>query len=140
LIGTWYENRYPGCACDIVSQAIAFYKSSVAEFLAIGQLSVFMALEARLDELVSDLISGYAAGRLTHTYSYSSAQEFLAYFKEIVAKYNLEKFVKLNHRVIGAWWNEETGKWKIKVQPGNELDKAFFDEGDILINATGLLK
>lgn len=52
----------------------------------------------------------------------------------------MHKFVKLSHTVEGAWWNEETGKWKIKVQPNGNPDGEFYDEGDILINGSGVLK
>ncbi len=46
----------------------------------------------------------------------------------------------MEHRVQGAWWNDEKGEWKIKIQPGGNPDAAFYDTGDILINATGVLK
>jgi cation diffusion facilitator CzcD-associated flavoprotein CzcO len=64
----------------------------------------------------------------------------LGYFKDIVQKHNLEKYVKRYHRVVGAWWNDDTGKWKLKIQPGDAPENAFYDEGDILISATGVLK
>jgi cation diffusion facilitator CzcD-associated flavoprotein CzcO len=72
--------------------------------------------------------------------SYSGSPEILGYFKEVVATHGLARFAKLNHRVLGAWWNDESGKWKIKVQPGDSPEDSFFDTGDILINATGVLK
>jgi cation diffusion facilitator CzcD-associated flavoprotein CzcO len=72
--------------------------------------------------------------------SYSSSQEILSYFKDVVAKHDLLQFAKLNHRVLGAWWNDEVGKWNIKVQPGDNAEDAFFDTGDVLVNATGVLK
>jgi cation diffusion facilitator CzcD-associated flavoprotein CzcO len=71
---------------------------------------------------------------------YATSQEILGYFKDIVKKHNLEGYVKMNHRVNGAWWNDETGEWKIKVQPGDDPKDAFYDIGDVLINATGVLK
>ncbi len=58
----------------------------------------------------------------------------------MVDKHEMKKYVRLSHAVSGAWWNEEIGKWKIKVTPNGDEDSAFFDEGDILINAMGILK
>ena len=52
----------------------------------------------------------------------------------------MHEFVKLSHSVSGAWWNDKTGKWKIKVTPNGNEKAAFYDECEILINATGVLK
>ncbi|KAI9745058.1 MAG: hypothetical protein M1818_001336 [Claussenomyces sp. TS43310] len=103
--GTWFENTYPGCACDIPA--------------------------------VNYQYSWHPKPNWTSFYA--NSQEILAYFNDVVAAHNLEGFVKLNHRVIGAWWNEELGEWKIKIQPGDNADAAFYDSGHILINATGVL-
>lgn len=103
--GTWFENRYPGCACDIPSVNYQFSWHSKPDW------------------------SSY----------YATSQEILGYFKEMVEQHGLAGFAKLNHRVVGAWWNEDTGKWRLKVQPGEAPGGAFYDEGDVLINATGVL-
>jgi hypothetical protein len=53
--GTWYENKYPGCACDIVRplcDLIMIYKSAKTDFfclLACGKLSILLALKTGLD-------------------------------------------------------------------------------------------
>ncbi|KAI9375098.1 putative dimethylaniline monooxygenase [Aspergillus egyptiacus] len=103
--GTWYENRYPGCACDIPAVNYQFSWHPKPDW------------------------SSYYAG----------APEILGYFKDVVETHNLGRFAKLNHRVVGAWWNEETGKWRIKVQPNDREEESFYDEGDVLINAGGVL-
>jgi cation diffusion facilitator CzcD-associated flavoprotein CzcO len=72
--------------------------------------------------------------------SYATSQEILGYFKDIVKKHDLLKFAKLSHPVTGAWWQEETGRWKIRVEPDGDPSAAFYDEGEILINAMGVLK
>lgn len=69
---------------------------------------------------------------------YASSQEILGYLKEVVEKHDLAKYAKLNHRVVGAWWLEGEGKWKIEVHPGDS-DTTFFDYGEVLINASGVL-
>ena len=70
---------------------------------------------------------------------YSSAPEILEYFKHIADKYDLRKYIKLQHEVVHAQWNEETGKWTVKVKNlVNGTD--FEDSGEILINASGIFK
>ncbi|KIW85166.1 hypothetical protein Z517_00556 [Fonsecaea pedrosoi CBS 271.37] len=103
--GTWYENKYPGCACDIPAVNYMFSWHSKPDW----------------------------------TSYYATSQEILGYFKDIVDKHHMQGFVKLRHAVSGAWWNEETGKWKIKITPNGNEEAAFYDEGEVLINATGVL-
>ncbi|KAL4937784.1 hypothetical protein BDV06DRAFT_232348 [Aspergillus oleicola] len=102
--GTWYENRYPGCACDIP------------------------AVNYQFSWHVKPDWSRYYAG----------ADEILEYFKDAVRVHDLGRFAKLNHRVVGAYWDDEGGKWRLEVQP-NDSKETFWDEGDVLINATGVL-
>jgi cation diffusion facilitator CzcD-associated flavoprotein CzcO len=98
-----------------------------------------MASQTRLDELVSTILYR-REGQNAKDISYAGSIEILGYFKDIVTAHNLACFAKLSHRVVGAWWDEELGEWKIKVQPGEDADAAFYDRGDILINASGVLK
>jgi cation diffusion facilitator CzcD-associated flavoprotein CzcO len=103
--GTWYENRYPGCACDIPAVNYQFSWHPKPDW----------------------------------TSYYASAPEILGYFKDIVKTHKLGGYVKLNYRVKGAWWDEEKGKWRLEVQSTLDPSNTFFDEGEILINATGVL-
>ena len=73
-------------------------------------------------------------------HSYATSPEILGYFKDVVEKHNLARFAKLGHTVRGAVWNEATSKWTLKIEPNGRPDAAFEDEGDILFNATGVLK
>ncbi|CAG9951404.1 unnamed protein product, partial [Clonostachys rosea f. rosea IK726] len=56
---------------------------------------------------------------------YSSASEILQYFKDVAEKYDLNKYVRLNHTVV--------------VQRNNP-DDVITDKADIFINASGVLK
>lgn len=51
-------------------------------------------------------------------------------------KYNLRKYVKFNHKVLGARWDEEIGQYEVKVQAG---DTIITDWCHILINGSGLI-
>ena len=58
----------------------------------------------------------------------------------MVAEHELDTNVKLSHLVTGAWWEADKGWWKVKIQPADDPDAAFFDYAEVVINATGVLK
>lgn len=69
---------------------------------------------------------------------YASGPEIQAYIKRTVAKYELDKDVKLGHRVEGAQFDELEGKWLLKVRRLGD-DVTFDDACDILVSAAGFL-
>ncbi|EXJ87185.1 hypothetical protein A1O3_04144 [Capronia epimyces CBS 606.96] len=100
--GTWTENRYPGCACDIPSVTYQ-----------------------------------YTWEHKVWSQFYSGAKEILGYFQHVADKYDLRKYIKLRHQVNHAQWDEDTGKWTVKVK--NLADGSEFeDSAEILINASGI--
>ncbi|KAI1119037.1 hypothetical protein F5Y14DRAFT_460386 [Nemania sp. NC0429] len=105
LGGTWYENTYPGCSCDIpaVNYQFSWYPKPDWK-----------------------------------TY-YAKANETLNYLRDAVAHYGLDTNVKYNHRLTGAWWEQENGRWKVRIQPNDDPSAEFFDYSEILITATGVL-
>ncbi|KAH8901422.1 cyclohexanone monooxygenase [Thozetella sp. PMI_491] len=102
--GTWFENRYPGCACDIPSHSYQF------------------------------------AWEPNHAWGhyYSSWDEILAYFKGIAEKYDLYRYVKLQHKVSAAEWDEASGTWAVQVM-NLQTGDTVRDWCHILINGTGVL-
>jgi cation diffusion facilitator CzcD-associated flavoprotein CzcO len=66
--------------------------------------------------------------------AYAAGAEIKAYWKGIVDKYNLWKYIHLNTRVEKAEWSEEKGKWVISLQT---KDGPKTDEADFLIAGTG---
>ncbi|KAJ4247535.1 hypothetical protein NW762_013215 [Fusarium torreyae] len=103
--GTWYENRYPGCGCDIPSINYQFSWAPSPEW----------------------------------TSFYSSAPEILQYFKDVAEKYDLNKYIRLNHKVVGAFWDEDAQKWHVRIQRGDDPQDVFEDEAHIFVNASGVL-
>ncbi|KAE8158896.1 hypothetical protein BDV40DRAFT_291389 [Aspergillus tamarii] len=103
--GTWFENRYPGCGCDIPSVNYQFSWAPSPNW----------------------------------TSFYSAAPEILQYFKGIADQYGLRKYIRLNHRIVGAWWDEHDEQWRVKVQRGDNPIDTFEDHGHVLINASGVL-
>ncbi|OQV07522.1 hypothetical protein CLAIMM_11945 [Cladophialophora immunda] len=101
--GTWLENRYPGCACDVPSVTYQFTWEP-------------------------DVWSKF----------YSESPEIHAYMKRVVDKYNLWDFIKLNHTVTDARWEQDSGKWSLTVEDAGR-GRTFTETCDIFINAGGPL-
>lgn len=72
-------------------------------------------------------------------YSYADAHELYTYFKGCAKKWNCMQYVKLEHQVVGATWDEERFKWIVQVED-LAAGKVFTDECDVLLSATGILK
>ncbi|KAK3061360.1 hypothetical protein LTS18_006434, partial [Coniosporium uncinatum] len=51
-------------------------------------------------------------------------------------KYNLSKYIKLNHKVTGATWHADVGQWEVQIE---HEGKVFTDWCNILVNASGLI-
>lgn len=69
---------------------------------------------------------------------YAGSEEIYNYFDTFSRKYDLRKYCRLRHEVVGACWDEGTGKWNIEVADLT-TGTSFRDDCDIFINATGLL-
>ncbi|CAG8978763.1 hypothetical protein HYALB_00012495 [Hymenoscyphus albidus] len=102
--GTWYENRYPGCACDVPSHNYTW------------------SFEPKTDW------SGV----------YASSTEIFAYFDSFAEKYQLKQYIRIQHQVTGAYWNDQTGGYDVKIRD-NKGGQEFNQHCDILINASGIL-
>ncbi|KAE8368117.1 hypothetical protein BDV27DRAFT_154289 [Aspergillus caelatus] len=102
--GTWYENRYPGCACDIPSHSYQFTWEPNPHWNKF----------------------------------YSTAPEILQYFIGIAKKYDLYKFIKLNHQVVRAEWQESEGIWRLGIK---DLKSGIIIEDwcDFMISGSGIL-
>jgi len=102
LGGTWFENRYPGLACDIPSHVYQY------TFEHNTQWSSF----------------------------FSGGPEILKYVQGVAAKYKVEKYITYNSRICEAVWDEEQGKWKVKVESGGDITS---EDCDVLFSASGVL-
>ncbi|KAM0230329.1 hypothetical protein ACHAPO_009324 [Fusarium lateritium] len=67
---------------------------------------------------------------------YVGQEEIQDYIQRTAKKYNLTKYVQLNTIMKETIWDEEVGKWKIKIEQGGEIKE---DEADFVINASGFL-
>lgn len=51
-------------------------------------------------------------------------------------KYQLRKYVKLNHRVVSCHWHEDEGQWEVKIEHDGKI---ITDWGHILMNGSGFV-
>ncbi|KAH7146132.1 hypothetical protein EDB81DRAFT_720998, partial [Dactylonectria macrodidyma] len=67
---------------------------------------------------------------------YASGGDIFAYMKATVKKWNLDRDLQLNTRVVGAQWQDEQGRWKVTVESdGSQRDEYCH----VLISAQGVL-
>ena len=75
--------------------------------------------------------------------SYVGSVEIFGYLKAVAKKHDLEKYIRYNHKLISAIWNEEGGVWKLEFEvsvPGHpEQTHTIEPECNVLLNACGLL-
>jgi cation diffusion facilitator CzcD-associated flavoprotein CzcO len=67
------------------------------------------------------------------------SEELLDYFKGRAKAYGMWEFLRLQHQVVGAKWDNEAGQWEVEVEDIMGGRK-FTDKAEILLNATGFLK
>src|ERR1700754_2561853 len=64
-------------------------------------------------------------------FSYAPAEEILAYLKRTTRDNDLYKYMKFNHRVLEAIWDEDKGIWRLEIESnGNTIS----DWCHVLIN------
>jgi cation diffusion facilitator CzcD-associated flavoprotein CzcO len=110
LGGTWLENRYPGCACDVPAHAYAYTFEPNPDY------------------------SRYYVGSV----------EIHAYLKAVAKKHDLFKYIRYNHKLVSAVWNEDSGLWDLEFEvldPEHSLAplRTFRRTANVVLNASGLL-
>ncbi|KAK0660177.1 putative sterigmatocystin biosynthesis monooxygenase stcW [Lasiodiplodia hormozganensis] len=105
--GTWLENRYPGCACDIPSHAYTY---------------------------------NFALNPDWPRY-HSYAPDIWKYLDKVCEVFDLRKYMTFNTEVIEARWNDDAGKWHVRLRQTDGAGSAreFEEECDVLLYATGIL-
>lgn len=68
---------------------------------------------------------------------YATGQDIHAYIKETAKRWDLDRDVHLNHRVVEAVWQDDVGQWKITVESAGQT---FLEYADFLISGQGVLK
>lgn len=95
--GTWRDNNYPGCACDVKSRLYSFSFEQNPEW--------------------SRLFAGHA--------------EILAYLEHCVKKYGLDPYLRFEHEVVEARFDEAQSCWAVKTRGGQQY------RARVLVSGTG---
>ncbi|KAI0364846.1 FAD/NAD-P-binding domain-containing protein [Pilatotrama ljubarskyi] len=106
--GTWFNNKYPGLACDIPAHC---YQLTFEE--------------------KRDWSAFYAPG-----------PEIRQYLENVAEKYKLMRYIKLQHEVVHAQYDEPAGKWRLRVRrpnPDSGVLEEIEDSADVLVTAIGSL-
>ncbi|KAI6846811.1 FAD/NAD(P)-binding domain-containing protein [Hortaea werneckii] len=103
--GTWYENRYPGAACDVPSHSYQFSFNPKHDWSSL----------------------------------YAPSWEIREYIESTARKFGADRFVHLEHEVVGCRWDEAEGKWHVRVRKGGPEGEVFEDVADVVVTARGNL-
>lgn len=95
LGGTWFNNRYPGCRFDSESYT---YQYSFSEEL--------------LDEW-------------DWKEKFSPQPETLSYLQHVAERFDLERHITFNTRVVRAEWDEGSWRWKVVMDDGSVTRARF---------------
>lgn len=69
---------------------------------------------------------------------YADGPEILEYMQKTVKKWNLDRDIQFNTKVIALDWLEDAGKWKVRVREDGREER---DEMvDVLVSAQGFLR
>ncbi|KAJ4322631.1 hypothetical protein N0V94_002284 [Neodidymelliopsis sp. IMI 364377] len=69
---------------------------------------------------------------------YASGAEILEYFKKTVRKWNLDRDLQLNTKVVGAQWHESEGMWEVELE-NTKTEERRTEWCHVLISGQGVL-
>src|SRR6478672_4934746 len=101
--GTWFWNRYPGARCDVESMEYSYSFSNELQ------------QEWKWPE------------------RYGTQAEILRYINHVAERFDLERDVQLNTRIVSAVFDEDANRWTI------ETDRGEIVSAPICVMATGNL-
>jgi cation diffusion facilitator CzcD-associated flavoprotein CzcO len=99
--GTWLENRYPGCACDVPGKSISKRDSCCPGNRNDTGSHANTAHSYQYSYAPNPNWSGF----------YAPSEEIHDYLKEVCGRFSASRFIKLNHRVESCKWEASEGRW-----------------------------
>ncbi|KAK5057905.1 hypothetical protein LTR84_011906 [Exophiala bonariae] len=102
--GTWFENTYPGVACDIPAPMYTYSFDPNPNW--------------------------------SHYFAYGS--EIQNYFEDFAKRHGVQKYMKLNTKVVEINWDGNQGIWNIVLQD-QVTKETWSDWAHVFVNGTGLL-
>ncbi|KAI9743699.1 MAG: hypothetical protein M1818_003015 [Claussenomyces sp. TS43310] len=72
------------------------------------------------------------------TANYASSKEIFQYFKDFSTRHQLDKYIQLEHQVVGATWDDKTAQWHVQIK-NLKTGEIIDSDCHVLINAGGIL-
>ncbi|KAK1751476.1 flavin-binding monooxygenase [Echria macrotheca] len=69
---------------------------------------------------------------------YVGAEEIWGFYRDRAREYGVYEHTRFKHRVLGMVWDEQRGKWNVKIED-LESGKVVEDEADVVLNCAGVL-
>ncbi|EFW15400.1 cyclohexanone 1,2-monooxygenase [Coccidioides posadasii str. Silveira] len=69
---------------------------------------------------------------------YAGAEEIWKFYRDRAEEYGVYEKTKFNHRVAGLTWNENGGKWMVKIED-LKSGQVIEDSAEVVINCAGVL-
>lgn len=101
--GTWWTNRYPGCACDIPCKSL--------KRPGLGCPFSLLTLSSPAHSYVYTFEPNAKWSKF-----YAPSEEIRDYLHGVKDKYSAGRFIKLKHEVNGLHWDAEHLKWSVAAQ------------------------
>ncbi len=70
--------------------------------------------------------------------NYATASEIRQYFTDFCSHHDLQKYISLEHLVLGAEWSEDDAEWRVNVR-NLRTNRELRTTAHVLISATGIL-
>src|SRR5579862_5282639 len=65
---------------------------------------------------------------------YAGSAEIAAYFRGFCQKYNLGRYIRTRHEIVGAQWDEVHSRWDVRITD-LAIGTTFVDTCHVLVNA-----
>jgi cation diffusion facilitator CzcD-associated flavoprotein CzcO len=89
--GTWRDNSYPGCACDVVANLYSF---------------------------------DFAPNKRWKS-NFGTRDELVSYLSECSARFGVDPYIRFDHEVRSAHWDEVVQRWRIETSQGTYTARVF---------------
>ncbi|PGG97445.1 hypothetical protein AJ79_09206 [Helicocarpus griseus UAMH5409] len=78
------------------------------------------------------------AGNPNWSKVYAGAEELWNFYRDRAEEYGVYERARFNHEIVGATWNESSGKWTVKAKD-LKTGQMVVDSADVVINCAGVL-
>lgn len=119
--GTWYENRYV-CTKYVTGGCVVDF---------------FRYLGCACDVPSHSYQYSFEPNR-NWSNIYAPAAEIQQYLEGVAKKYSADRFIKLQHQIVGCSWDDKVAKWNVTVK-NLATGETIEDQSDVLISARGNL-